>query len=95
MVHQWTVSRQIEDAQRPEVPRELAPAERKGGWRRADLLAGQMVWVLLKNDAQLEPDKRTLLEALVEKCVPVSQVCPLALEFHRLFTQGDAKTLDR
>lgn len=95
MVHQWTLSRRIEDAQRSEIPRELVPAQRKTGWRRADFLAGQVVWILLKHDDQLGGDERTLLEALIEQCVPVSQIRPLALDFRRLFTQGDAQTVDR
>ncbi|WP_344983476.1 transposase [Deinococcus rubellus] len=94
-VHQWTLSRRIEDAQRPEIPRELVPVQRKTGWRRADFLAGQVVWILLKHDDKLGGDERTLLEARIEKCVPVSQIRPLALEFRRLLTQGDAQTLDR
>ncbi|WP_051668716.1 transposase [Deinococcus frigens] len=54
-----------------------------------------MVWILLQNDDQLGADERTLLEVLIEKCASVSQIRPLALEFRRLFTQGDAETLDR
>ncbi len=95
MVHQWTLSRRIEDAQRPEIPRELVPAQKKTGWRRADFLAGQVVWIILKHDNQLGANERTLLKVLMEKCVSISQIRPLALEFRRLFTQGDAQTLDR
>ncbi|WP_277425564.1 transposase [Deinococcus psychrotolerans] len=94
IVHQETLSRRIEDAQHPEVPRELVPAQRKTEWRRADFLVGQVVWIILENDDQLGANERTLLKLLMEKCVSVSQMRPLALEFRWLFAQGDAQTLD-
>jgi len=93
-VHQWTLSRRIEEAEQPEPPTEAVPAERKPRWRRADFLAGQVVWLLLKEDAGLQPDKRTLLDALTKKCAPVNEMRRLALDFRQLFRDGNAQRLD-
>ena len=94
-VHQWTLSRRIEEAEQPARPTDAVPADRKSGWRRADFLAGQAVWVLLKDDVGLQPDQRTLLDALTEKCVPVSKMRRLALDFRQLFREGNAQQLDQ
>lgn len=92
-VHQWTLSRRIEEAEQPERPTEAMPAERKTGWRRADFLAGQVVWLLLKDDAGLKRDERTLLTVLTEKCAPVNDMRRLALDFRQLFREGNAQRL--
>jgi transposase len=93
-VHQWTLSRRIEEAEHPERSTEAVPAERQVGWRRADFLAGQVVWLLLKDDAGLDHDEQALFRVLTEKCAPVSDMRRLALDFRQLFQEGNAQRLD-
>lgn len=93
-VHQWTLARRIEEAEQSELPTEAVPAERKPRWRRADFLAGQVVWLLLREDAGLQPDDRTLLDALTKTCAPVNEMRRLALDFRQLFRDGNAQRLD-
>ena len=64
-------------------------------WRRADFLAGQVVWFLLKDEAALGGDDRTLLDVLAEQCPPIRMMRSLALEFRMLFGHGNAEQLDR
>ncbi|GGR38346.1 hypothetical protein GCM10008957_54390 [Deinococcus ruber] len=55
-----------------------------------DFLAGQVGWMLWKDD----PDERTLLEVLLEKCAPLSEVRRLTLDVRQLSRERNAEPLD-
>ena len=93
-IHQWTLSRRIEEAEQAVGPVEPALTD-PSRWRRADFLAGQVVWLLLKDEAALGGDDRTLLDVLAEQCPPIRMMRSLALEFRMLFGHGNAEQLDR
>ncbi len=88
-VHQWTLARRIEEAEQAVGPAKPAATD-PSRWRRADFLAGQVVWLLLKDEAALGGDDRTLLDVLAEQCPPIRMMRSLALEFRMLFGHGNA-----